>query len=216
MKLIWPSYEILTSIDGSEILKTIELAGRTCYKSECRITDDSAAKFVKMLVGNHHLSVIEHVSLSVRFIVDRGISHELVRHRICSISQESTRYIRHDRGVTFIIPSWLDLDPTELDSADTQWLLMDDYESETWVWMQSMARSEQAYLDLLERGWSPQQARSVLPNSLKTELVVTANLREWRHILEMRCAFAAHPQMREVMLPLRDQLRREIPVVFDY
>lgn len=198
MKIIKPSYEILTPIKGAKILKIIEKAGRTCYKSESRITETSAPKFVKMLINRKHLSVLEHESLSVRFIVDRGVSHELVRHRIASFSQESTRYCNYKDEVTFI---------------DIQPHVKSDYEYN--VWKTSIKYAERDYNALLSAGATPQIARSVLPNSLKTEIVVTANLREWRTILKQRTAPDAHPQMREVMVPLLEELRSRIPVVFD-
>lgn len=216
MRLIKPSYEILTNIDADQILKSIELAGRTCYKSEDRITEDSAAKFCNMLLKRGHESVIEHASLSVRFVVDRGVSHELVRHRLCSFSQESTRYIGYKGGVSFIIPPWCgQLVPSEWDRMDVL-RLWKTYLNGTVAdkWLLAMARAEDSYLSLLDAGWAAQQARSVLPNSLKTEIVVTANLREWRHILKLRTAKAAHPQMREVMVPLLLDLQHRIPVLF--
>jgi len=151
-----------------------------------------------MILKAGHESVIEHESLSVRFICDRGVSHELVRHRLASYSQESTRYCNYSGGVTFIRPCFW----------GENWA-----EYRTWKIM--MARAEWAYTELLGMGCSPQQARSVLPNSLKTEIVVTANLREWRHILRLRCSKAAHPQMRQLMIPLLKQLQDRIPVLFD-
>jgi len=207
MKLIKPSFEVLTKIDGKEILKKIELAGRTCYKSEDKITDDSAEKFVRGIIKNGHESVIEHENISVKFIVDRGVSHELVRHRLCSYSQESTRYCSYKDCVTFIIPCWVNID--EGDYSTDEVLNYDDY------WINAMAEAESSYLTLLQIGWSPQQARSVLPNSLKTEIVCTTNLREWRHILKLRTSKAAHPQMREIMIPLFKYFKSIIPIVFD-
>lgn len=212
MRLIRPSYEILTDVNGLEMLKQIERAGRTCYKSEDKITDDSCVKFVKNILKRRHLSVIEHVNLSVKFIVDRGVTHELVRHRLCAFSQESTRYCNYKDEVTFIIPPWVNIKPDiytkitptrQLNQADMMWL-----------W--NMLDAEQCYCSLLSaHKWSPQQARSVLPNSLKTEIICTANLREWRHILSLRTSTNAHPQMREVMIPLLLDLRKQIPVIFD-
>lgn len=203
MKVIKPYYVIETPLDGDDILRTIELAGRTCYKSEDKITADSAKKFVAMVLKRGHESVIEHRSLSIRFICDRGVTHELVRHRLCAFSQESTRfccYAKEKFGseITFINPCF--------------WHPSDDnYIS----WELAMKIAETAYLDLIKRGATPQEARSVLPNSLKTEIVVTANLREWRHIFRLRCSKYAHPQMRELMIPLHQELQRKIPVIFD-
>ena len=210
MKIIKPSYEILPPPgmevfpSGTEILEFIERAGRTCYKSEDKITPGSAEKFARMLVHERkHHSVIEHVSMSVRFVIDRGVSHELVRHRLCAFSQESTRYCNYSKDkfgeeITVVEPLF--------------WM---PGGSKYATWRAACCWAESAYFDLLKNGATPQQARSVLPNSLKTEIVVTANLREWRHILTLRAGKAAHPQMREVMVPLLAELKGRIPVIFD-
>ena len=203
MKIINASYHIETPIDGAEILKRIEKAGRTCYKSEDRITEESAKSFVQKLIERGHESVLEHESITVRFICDRGISHEIVRHRIASFSQESTRYCNYsnDRfrnNITFIKPCFLD-----------------EGTGGYKLWKQAMFIAEKEYFELLNLGCTPQEARSVLPNSTKTEIVMTANLREWRHFLKLRTAKAAHPQMRELTVPLLKELQAWIPVVFD-
>ena len=203
MKIIEASYSIETPIDGAEILKRIEKAGRTCYKSEDRITDESAEAFVRMLIERGHESVLEHESITVRFICDRGISHEIVRHRLASYSQESTRYCNYSNArfgyeITFIQPCFLN-EETGAYAA----------------WLSAMHLANIAYSDMLAEGCTPQEARSVLPNSVKTELVMTANLREWRHFLKLRTAKAAHPQMRELTVPLLKELQERIPVVFD-
>ena len=209
MKIIKPYYEILSKIDGKELLKSIERAGRTCYKSEDKITDESAEKFISMLVQKEHESVLEHEKLSVLFVCDRGVSHEIVRHRIASFSQESTRYCNYskdkfDNQLTFILPEWLQVDH-ESQNVSHGYL----------IWYDAMIDSEENYKQLLNNGWTPQQARSVLPNSLKTEIVVTANLREWRTILKQRTSLVAHPQMRELMCPLLNELKTIIPIVFN-
>lgn len=218
MRLIKPSYEICAPLDGPAILQSIEQAGRTCYKSEDRITEDSAIGFCRHVLSRGHLSVIEHESFSVRFVIDRGVSHELVRHRLCAFSQESTRYCNYRGGVEFIIPPWCagaacDSEVSRKDVLIHSQAYLGSTSIDRWIW--AMAAAEDCYLALLEKGWSPQQARSVLPNSLKTEIVCTANLREWRHILTLRCSPAAHPQMREVMVPLLRELQAKLPVVFD-
>jgi len=147
----------------------------------------------------------------VRFICDRGVTHELVRHRLCAFSQESTRYCNYKGGVTFVIPPWVEyLSPGQYESGDYSGLIGAEYS-----WADAMYSSECWYLDLLDCGWSPQQARSVLPNSLKTEIVVTANFREWRHIFKLRCSKAAHPQMREIMIPLLEEMKRLRSVFFN-
>lgn len=216
MILVKPSYEILTPIDGPRILQAIERAGRTCYKSEDRITEGSAEKFCKMILGRQHESVIEHESLSVKFVVDRGVSHELVRHRLCAFSQESTRYCNYKGGVTFVIPPWVDLPEGKYPDETIVALAGDLSRPKAMVvWLTAIKQADIHYNTLLESGWTPQQARSVLPNSLKTEIVCTANLREWRHIFKLRCSTAAHPQMREVMIPLLLDLAHQIPGIFD-
>ena len=203
MKIINASYHIETPIDGAEMLKRIEKAGRTCYKSEDRITEESAENFVRMLIERGHESVLEHESITVRFVCDRGISHEIVRHRIASFSQESTRYCNYGNDrfgyeITFIKPCFLP-------EVSVTYRL----------WKRAMFVAEKKYFGLLNWGCTPQEARTVLPNSTKTEVVMTANLREWRHFLKLRTAKAAHPQMRELTVPLLHELQRQIPVVFD-
>ncbi len=313
MKLIKPSTEILDPFEYTQeaILKRIELIGRVCYKSEDKITEDSAEKFVKMLIKNCHESVLEHINFcvvftvpydhhlqilsnlhemaqsgkgfestwthqmlsdraaftimfnvrtlrdwlrnciapltnniasiiskfcplliedlescvrypdrnindlrlhqlshrhpyyctTVKFVVDRGVSHELVRHRINAISQESTRYCRYDKGqMTFIIPSWVKVDQDTYYETDLEDVAYPEY-----LWFEQCVYTEKAYNELLELKWTPQQARSVLPNSLKTELYLTASRHQWKHIFEMRCGSGAHPQMKEVMIPLKEQ-----------
>jgi len=202
MKIINASYEVLSVIDGNTILKNIEIAGRTCYKSEDKITETSSKEFVKMLISKGHESVLEHEKITVKFICDRGVSHEIVRHRLASFSQESTRYCNYssnkfDNEITFIdIKNYLS--STAYDA-----------------WLTAMLNAEIRYKELINAGCSAQIARSVLPNSLKTEIVVTANLREWRLIFNQRTSIAAHPQMQEIMFPLLFCLKRVIPVVFD-
>lgn len=207
MRIIEPSYEILTDISegGIKELQHIEKIGRVCYKSEDKITEDgeSAKKFVKMLIDRTHEAMIEHSSLSVKFTVDRGVSHELVRHRIASFAQESMRYCNYskdkfDNGITFIKPFFFD-------ESSEQYRL----------WKRVIEESEYCYLHLLENGATPQEARSVLPNSTKTEITITANYREWRNFFKLRADKAAHPQMREVVIPLLLELKSKLPVIFD-
>ena len=196
MKIINASYRIETPIYGEDLLKSIEKAGRTCYKSEDRITEESAEAFVRMLIERGHESVLEHESITVRFVCDRGISHEIVRHRLASYSQESQRYVRYNGDIEFINP--------HMPNAKA-------YEA----WQELCERAEETYKELLSYGVQPKIAHTVLPNSVKTELVMTANHREWRHFLKLRTAKAAHPQMRELTVPLLHELQERIPVVFD-
>lgn len=201
MKIVNAKYEILTDLNGEEILKNVEKAARTCYKSEDKIGDGTARNMVRTLILSHHDAMLEHESVTVLFRVDRGVSHELVRHRMASFAQESTRYCSYRDEITVIRPSQLAGDPVALKA-----------------WVGACEMAEDAYLAMLGAGIAPEDARSVLPMSLKTEVVVTANLREWRHILALRAVGTTgrpHPQMREVMMPLLDELKTRIPVVFD-
>lgn len=203
MKIIKPSFDIMTPLDGGAILRHIECCGRVCYKSEDKITDGSAEAFVSQILQRGHEAVLEHYSFSVHFICDRGISHEIVRHRLASYCQESTRYCNYSLGkfdgeITVIEPFYLTRG------------------TEGWqYWKVACQIAEKSYFHLLDWGCSPQEARAVLPNSLKTEVVMTANIREWRHFLQLRTSPAAHPQMREIVTPLLRELQKKIPVCFD-
>lgn len=203
MKIIKPSVEIISPINGQDILAHIERCGRVCYKSEGKITEGSAERFVRNIIKSGHESVLEHSSFTVLFTCDRGVSHEIVRHRIASYSQESTRYCNYSRDdfggeITVIQPCYL------------------EPEAEPWfAWVTACTRAEIRYFDMLDAGCTAQEARAVLPHSTKTEVVMTSNLREWRHFLKLRTSSGAHPQMREVALMLLEQVREKIPVVFD-
>lgn len=203
MKIIEPSVELINAPDYKTLLTTIEAAGRTCYKSEDKITDGSAEKFVRGIIKRGHEAVIEHGSLTVRFICDRGVSHEIVRHRLAAYCQESTRYCSYDKNqfgseITVIRPSTFDTNTPVYR-----------------IWKHSCENAEVAYFDLLNEGCTPQEARSVLPTSLKTEVVMTADLREIRHFLKLRCAMAAHPDMRVVANMLLTLLKQTYPVFFE-
>lgn len=203
MKIINAYTEIMGQVDGDIILKHIELCGRVCYKSEDKMTDSSARKFVENIIKRGHEAVLEHASITVKFTVDRGVSHEIVRHRLAAYCQESTRYCNYSKDgfgneITVIEPCFLRNRPMARE-----------------MWEGACKSAEEAYFDLLNQNSSPQEARSVLPNSLKTEVVMTANLREWRHFFRLRTAPAAHPQMREVTIPLLQKFKELIPVVFD-
>lgn len=203
MKFVNAGYEIITPIDCETILKRIEQCGRVCYKSEDLITNESAKKFCENIIKRGHEAVLEHCSFTVKFIVDRGVSHEIVRHRIASYCQESTRYCNYSKDkfgneITVIKPCFWD-------KSDSR------YHS----WMLAMDNAERIYFNLIEQGATPQEARSVLPNSLKTEVVMTANIREWRNFFKLRTSPSAHPQIREVAIPLLKELQTKIPVLFD-
>lgn len=262
MKLIKPYFEIIEQEPGLEgIYKQIELAGRTCYKSENKITPDSAEGFVGRMIKSRHGAMLEHGTVylktplrytrldnnsytviniwdnikyittnlrvlvelccngvlqflcepteyhekrvTVRFICDRGVSHEFVRHRVFSFAQESTRYCNYSKDkfgneLTFIIPCWTNLG--EGSYNDISNLLHTDA-----VFINSICDAEDYYLGLLKEGWTPQQARAVLPNALKTELVMTGFISDWKHFFELRCDKAAHPQARELAIPLQEE-----------
>lgn len=281
MKLIKPSFEILSQENGIDgMYKMIELAGRTCYKSEDKITEDSSVKFVQMLIDKGHSAMLEHGTvylklhwyniitifkylinkyskvkkllhittnyrvlvennwikdlkfqcepteyhekrISVRFVCDRGVSHELVRHRVFSFAQESTRYCNYFKDkfgneITFILPCWIDedsiVDLVNLANEDNKkvYELGHDENVDMKIrglcsYIYDMSNSEHGYNFQVASGWQPQQARAILPNSLKTEIVVTGFISDWKQFFKLRCSEAAHPQMRELAIPLKDE-----------
>ena len=202
MKIINPSVELVDDFDAAAVMRKIERAGRVCYKSEGNIKPESAEKFIRGIIKRGHESVIEHAAVSFKIVCDRGVTHEIVRHRLASYSQESTRYCDYSAGkfggeLTFIRPCfWSD----------------DDENFHTWL--ATMELVERNYLALRANGARPEEARSILPNSLKTEIFVTMNLRELRHFLKLRTAQAAHPQMRQIALKMLDILVEKLPAVF--
>ena len=206
MRVINAGYEIISDLNGAEILKHIERCARVCYKSEDRITDGSAEKMVAALIRSGHEAMLEHYSFTVKFICDRGVSHELVRHRIASFAQESSRYCcyakdKFGKELTFINPCFWEPDS-------------DNYAR----WFHEMDEAEKTYLAMIESGATPEQARDILPTSIKTEIVMTANLREFRHFFKLRAEGVTgkpHPQMLEITIPLLKELKQKIPVVFD-
>ena len=203
MKIIEQSVELVDDFDAAAIMKKIERAGRVCYKSEGNIKDDTAEKFIRGVIKRGHESVIEHAAISFKIICDRGVTHELVRHRIASYSQESTRYCDYSAGkfggeLTFIKPCfWAE------DDENFQ------------LWKSAMAQLEKNYLVMRANGVKPEEARSILPNSLKTEIFVTMNLREFRHFLKLRCDKAAHPQMRQLAGMIYDIIKEKLPVIVE-
>jgi len=228
MKIIKAGYEIMTPIseNGIEELKFIERVARTCYKSEDKITEDgsSAVKMVSNLVKSGHEAMLEHGGMTVKFTVDRGISHEIVRHRIASFAQESTRYCNYSKGkfgeeLTFIQPPFLTDEEIENWKLGKKYIkhgeLFGEIREPSFYWLHTASLVERAYLELLKKGYLiPQLARDILPTSLKTEVVMTANWREWRHFLRLRAAKDAHPQMQEVAVPLLYKMNDMIPVLF--
>ncbi len=198
MKIIEPYFVIEDEIDGEKILKNLEKYGRVCYKSEEKITPESMRAFLKSAIKAGHLSLIEHEKVTVRVVCDRGVTHEIVRHRLASYSQESTRYCDYSGEMVVIRPLFFQVRSMVFN-----------------IWLSAMRKAEDYYRELRGLGASPQEARSVLPNSLKTEIVITYNLREWRHFFNLRCSKRAHPQMRQITVPLLKEFKKQIPVIFD-
>lgn len=203
MRIIEPSIEILSDVDANKIMRNIEVCGRVCYKSENLINEESAKKFIKKIIISGHESVLEHEKLTIKFICDRGVSHEIVRHRIASYSQESTRYCNYSqekfgKELTLIRPCFWKED-----------------EEKYRIWCDVMEKIECNYNELIAMGAKPEEARSILPNSLKTEIVVTMNIRELRHFLRLRTSKKAHPQMREVANMLLKYVQETMPVFFE-
>jgi len=215
MIIVRPSFTIETELDGPQILWDLAMFARVSYKSEANADKESAESFIKKRMDGGHWTVLEHYSITVRFICNRGVSHELVRHRLASYTQESTRFCNYSKNrfgkeITVISPTWL-LSP-EKEVKD----LSQDEACLYRTWQSAMEMAETAYFTLLKMGAKPQYARGVLPNDLKTEIVMTANLREWRHVFSQRAINrAAHPQIRELMVPLLRTLAAKIPIVFD-
>jgi len=203
MKIVDPSFSVLSMPNEIEALQLIEKAYRVCYKSEDTIGSiKDTSNFVCKFLGKKHETPIEHCSITLKIICDRGVSHELVRHRLASYSQESTRYANYSKDkfgneISVIRPMFWKKDSSEYR-----------------MWEQAMVCCESMYMNLLQSGAKAQEARSVLPNSLKTEIIITANIREWRHIFKLRCSQSAHPQMRQVMIPILLYFNSKLPSFF--
>jgi len=204
MKIIKPHVkEVIFHIpEGYDsIEKWLEKVGRICYKSENKITEQSASKFIKMLKINKHLSILEHVIVSAKIIADRGCSHELVRHRIASFAQESTRYCNYFKkkfGTEITVIQQPDLNDEEFK-----------------IWQQAMLDAEKHYFDLIKLGTKPEIARSVLPIALKAEIIITTNLREWIWIFEMRCSEFSHPIIKNICFSIFNSLNSKLPSIYD-
>lgn len=204
MKIIEPYIQFMTPINRNQVLELIEHAARTCYKSECKAVPGKAGEFVRKIAQvKKHESVIEHASATVKFVCDRGVSHELVRHRLSSFSQESTRYCNYASDkfggeLTFVQNS--------LFPVGSQLYAQ---------WIKACRDCENAYLGLLHDGATPEAARSVLIHSIKTEVVVTSNMRQWRHLLRLRCSKTAHPQIRQLAIPVLKEFQKHLPELFD-
>lgn len=199
MKIVEQSFEILTPIDRDYIYSTIEKAARTCYKSEDKIKEGSAEKLIKALVTHGHEAMLEHAYISVKLITDRAIANEIVRHRLCSFAQESTRYVNYKDGIEVIKPPTLTNEQEEF-------------------WRDAVACAESQYKHLIEHGVKPEIARAVLPLCTKTEIVVTADLREWKHIFNLRVIGITgmpHPQIRELLAPVLEEFAENLPIIFE-
>jgi thymidylate synthase (FAD) len=226
MKLVLPKVEMVTPLNAEAaktIMQRIEIAARTCYKSEDKITDESAEKMVKNLIKRGHEAMIEHAALTVKVTCDRGVSHEIVRHRIgASYGQESTRYVNYvNNDMQFICPNWFG--PFWQQAAADEQIITDtnladmihELSPGEEIWFRAMMFAENEYRQLVEeQSWQPQQARSILPNSLKTEIVMTYNMRAWRHFFELRLDKAAHPQMRQVAKMIWTEFNKYLPIIF--
>jgi thymidylate synthase (FAD) len=204
MKIVEPYAKIISLggyATGIDLLRHIELCARTCYRSEGAQTEDSYKRLLPSLLASGHMSVFEHGSITVEFLVSRGVSHELVRHRLCAFSQESQRYCSYDKdkfGGDIKVIKPLDLSP-----------LQDE------IWSGSIEYSKKAYFGMLDRGAKPQIARDVLPNACATVVEVSANPREWRHVLLMRTSKAAHPEFLRASLPLLESFKLAVPILYD-
>jgi thymidylate synthase (FAD) len=206
MKIIEPSFEIVNPSswqDGESLLRKIEYLARISHRSEEKQTFNSYDRFLKAVIGEHgDWSVSEHASATVIFRVDRGITHELVRHRLFSFTQESTRFVNgrkiYPDGLEFIKPEGIQKPSPAYFS-----------------WLYACEAAERTYLDMLDWGTRPQEARSVLPNSLASTIAVTGNLRNWRHFLLMRTSKETHPDFRRVTIPLLKEFQERIPILFD-
>lgn len=211
MKIIQPSATVVNPFKDymtteqymNCLTKHVEAVGRICYKSEDKITEDSFERFLRGIIDRGHEAVIEHSTFTVHFIVDRGVSHELVRHRIASFAQESTRYCnyskdKHGNEITVVKPFFLEEGTSNYD-----------------IWLSATEMAERYYIGLVNSGATPQEARSILTHSLKTEVMMTTNFRSWRNFFKLRVPKTAHPQMREVTIPLLRYLQGVCPIIFD-
>lgn len=210
MIIVKPSIEILSTTDYQTILKKIERIGRVCYKSEDKIKEDSAEGFIRAIIKRGHESVIEHESISVKVTCDRGVTHEIVRHRIASYSQESTRYCNYTADKFGNQISCIDL------ATGFQYDLNNEADQKKYdIWNRAMEAAEKYYFEMVQAGAKPEEARSILPNSLKTEIVMTMNMREWRHFIRLRGSRAAHPQIVEIAKMIREEFVERYPVFFE-
>lgn len=197
IKIIKPIFRLETIFDEEAVLKMLEKIGRISHKSEAKIKEGSTKEFVKKIINLGHESVLEHFSITVTIICDRGVSHEIVRHRLASYTQESTRYCNYADEIIFIKPVFFKKGSPEYD-----------------IWKKVCETAAWEYQKLISLGRKPEEARTILPNSLKTEIAMTCNLREWRHIFSLRCSSFAHPQTRETFIPILKCFKEKLPIIF--
>ena len=228
MKLIKPKVEILDRLDERAIVGRIATVARTCYKSEGMRTADKDYALVKRLIESKHEAMLEFVDVTVKFTTSIGITREIIRHRMASFANESTRYCNYNKDkfgneITFIIPSHLDIPEGDYTYSDADWVNLDEMKTQLSAddraiisdWLFALSHAENIYRILTNRGWKAEQAREVLPMSTKSELCMKANLREWRHFFKLRCHKTAHPDIRVLALDLLKQMHEQVPIIFD-
>ena len=228
MKLIKPKVEILDRFKRQQVIGRIATVARTCYKSEAMRTADRDEALVKRLIESKHEAMLEFVDVTVKFTTSIGITREIIRHRLASYANESTRYCDYSKDkfknkITFIIPSYLDIPEGNYTYWDGDWVDMDkmkirlpvDDEDTVSTWLFNLNHAETSYRILKNKGWKAEQAREVLPMCTKSEICMKANLREWRHFFKLRCHSTAHPDIRVLALDLLKQMHEQIPIIFD-
>ena len=201
MIIVEPEIQV-EKYDGIKIMKNIERACRTCYRSEGLITEDSYKNLLKNCINRGHESILEHEKITIRMVCDIGVYKDLTRHRIASFSIESTRYCNYgkdkfDNQIKFI-------KPCNIESGEIYAF-----------WANEMQNIEHTYQEMSKLNCTPDQMRMILPHSTAAEVTMTANIREWRHILELRCSKAAHPAIRQLLIPLLLKFKEDIPELFD-
>lgn len=209
---------IMQGMHGESPLELIEIAGRVSHQSRDKITPDSAKKFVQMLIDRKHESVLEHSAMTVEFNnCSRGMTHELVRHRFLSITEESTRYV-DESDFNVVVPPHQEQEKDAIAFTlssirkKEQEIVREDNNITLNEWF---TLCERVYKNLREQGWPAQDARQVLPTAIKSQIVCTANFREWKHIFEVRTAKTAHWEIRRVLIGLLADVRQRVPVIFD-
>jgi thymidylate synthase (FAD) len=205
------AYDSFTKQEGIELLKKIEWCARISHRSEDAVTENSYDRFLRSVVLSHgDWSVVEHASVSVDMYVDRGITHEIVRHRLFSFTQESTRFVNYEKKIpaSFVCPIPEEEQTLTVVPPDCELTVYDE-------WRGAIHAAELGYRQLIRKGVSPQVARSVFPNALASRIIVTGNLRNWRHFLLMRTTKECHPQMRDVTIPLLEEFKEKIPIFYE-